>query len=214
MKTSAVRSGVIWIVLLSIALAGCNTPTPTAEPTATAIPPTAVPTAVPPTATFTATPVPPTKTPTNTPTVTSTPLPTATPTRTPIPLPTRTKAPTATTAPKTPPLAAAIQQTAEYAVEIKKAIFSGGESCDDLFRQFNGILNAPTYNVAGQSSQIQTAYALYRQAVDYVAVSKAAVVDGVCKAGGGNVGKLDVYFLLKQMDQTLSYLDQATGLLK
>src|SRR5512143_3061836 len=132
----------------------------------------------------TATPVPPTNTPTNTPTATSTPPPKNTPTRTPIPLPTRTKGPTVTPVPKTPPLLTVVRQTMDHVNSFKGALFQGGESCADFFRQFNGIVNAPTFDMTSQSSTVQGAYGLYRQAVT-TAGSKATVFNDICSSGGG-----------------------------
>jgi hypothetical protein len=207
-KKLVVRLGML-LLALSLVLSGCAVSTPTPVPT---IEPTAVPTdtPVPPTATSTstATAVPPT----NTPTVTPTQPPTATPTRTLVPKPTVTTGPKPTVAPKTPPLATVILQTIDLVNSFKGALFGGGETCVDFFKQFNGIVNAPTFDVTGQPSSVQGAYGLYRQAVS-VAGSKAAVFNDICSSGGGFVGKLDVLVEIKLLDQAVDLLGQALQLM-
>jgi hypothetical protein len=123
-----------------------------------------------------------------------------------------TAVPKATAVPSTPPLLTVVQYTLDQVNAFKGALFQGGESCADFFRQFNGIVNGPTFDVSGQSSAVQSAYGLYRQALA-VAGSKATVFNDICSSGGGVVGKLDVLVEIKLLDQALGLLDQAYRLL-
>jgi hypothetical protein len=115
--------------------------------------------------------------------------------------------------PKTPPLLTVIQQTIEHANAFKGALFQGGESCADFFKQFNGIVNAPTFDMTGQSSTVQGAYGLYRQAIA-TAGSKAVVFNDICSSGGGAVGKLDVLVEIKLLEEAVSLLSQAEQMLQ
>jgi hypothetical protein len=136
--------------------------------------------------------------------VMSTPIAPAAPKGTPIPK--------ATAVPSAPPLLTVVRHTIELVNGFKGALFGGGESCADFFRQFNGIVNGPTFDVSGQPSNVQSAYGLYRQALA-VAGSKATVFNDICSSGGGVVGKLDVLVEIKLLDQALDLLGQAERLL-
>ena len=175
------------LLVVSIALlAGCGTPTP--PPTPTAIPtepPTSTP--VPPTTTSvpTNTPIPPTNTPqpTDTPAPTATPLPTNTPkptaTKAVTPKPINTKnaaAPVSTgggVSSKPSTLAASIEQSFNAARGIvshlnEMASGAGVEVCAPLIAKYQGIHTAPTYDVTGQSTEVQNAYAAYRNGISIV----------------------------------------------
>ena len=67
--------------------------------------------------------------------------------------------------------------------------------------------------MTGQSSTVQGAYGLYRQAVT-VAGSKATVFNDICSSGGGFVGKLDVLVEIKLLEDALNLLTQAEGMLQ
>jgi hypothetical protein len=218
------------IVLLSVitacispAPAATITTVPTEPPTATPVPPTA--TALP-----TNTPVPPTNTPrpTATPRPTDTPAPTATllPTNTPkpatteavTPKPTNTKnaiAPVSTgggvsSQPSTLPTS--IDQafsTAQVVRNLLDQIAGGGgaELCTPLIEKYQSLHKAPTYDMIGQSSELQQAYALYRQAVDMLTEKITAVQ--ACGQGGGVIGRVEIGTIHKIVSKAISALGQA-----
>ncbi len=196
------------LVALIVVIAGCATPTPLAVPTAvptepptsTPVPPTATATATattPPTATSTETLVP-TNTPQPTATATNTPAPTATLTKTPKPAPTKvvTPKPTATQKVSTPPLRDAIVAARNAVESIGGAMDriyhgGGGESCSAFMNSYLTVLKSPTYDVSTQPSNVQGAYAQYRQGVEFAASSKIAQIAKICMQGGGSIGNLD-----------------------
>ena len=53
------------------------------------------------------------------------------------------------------------------------------------------IVSSPTYDVSTQPSNVQGAYAQYRQAVDFVPASKISQIAKICTGGGGSIGNLD-----------------------
>lgn len=201
-------------VVLAILLTGCAaaTPTPmptpvpptaTVEPTATAVPPT-----VTPEPTATSTPVPPTATPLP-PTVTATPAPTATPqpTNTPKPAPTKvvTPKPTNTKAPvvssgggvssQPTTLEQSIEQSFNTALSmiglINQMISGGGvENCAPLIAQYQSIQHAPTYDMTGQVSELQQAYAAYRNGISILETRGATLLS--CGQNGGPISSLDL----------------------
>ncbi len=228
--TFAVRSLVIWLVRLSMVIAGCSTPTPTVEPTTTSIPPTDVPTD---------TPVPPTATSTSTatliPTATSTSVPTAPPT----PPATSTSIKVAATAkpsvtpkatvanqtqsalntaaiPPGSPLNVAVKMTFNNVQvllgELNNVLAGITGSCDTSLARYDAIAAAPAYDVSQQSTDTQTAYALYRQGVDTINES-AYKVRRVCLQGGGIIDKLDILVGQKSAGDALGPLGHAIDLL-
>ena len=209
----------------SVLLAACVTPAaptpaivPTEPPTATPVPPTV--TAVPPTATLlppTATPVPPTNTavPTATPVPpTDTLAPTATSTRKPI---TVTPRATATAKPpKAPPLGETITRTrlAIEAIGGQMDRMYGGQSgsCTELRANYSTVVNAPTYDVGAQSSNVQGAYNLYRQAIAII-VERISPYDKMCAEGGGSVGKLAFDVARGKINEAASMLTNAFNMI-
>ena len=163
-------------------------PTVTLEPTATpTTPPTATPTQTP---RPTNTPVPPT----NTPQPTATPL----PTNTPRPAPTKivTPKPTATKKVAQLPLRDAIIKARDAVESIGGAMDriyhgGGGEACAPFMASYVAITQSPIYDVSTQPANVQGAYALYRQGVDYVPASKISQIAKICLQGGGTIGNLD-----------------------
>ena len=198
-------------VLLGL-LAACNTsaapPAPPAQPTdlptATTLPPTST---LKPTDQPTATPLPPTATPSQTPKPTNTPVPptdtpeptaTAQPTNTPKPAPTKvvTPKPTATKKVEQPPLQAAVIRARDSIESIGGAMDriyhgGGGEACAPFMASYAAVVNSPTYDVSAQPANVQGAYALYRQGVDFVPASKISQIAKICMDGGGSIGALD-----------------------
>ena len=197
------------LLIVSLALlVGCGTSTP--QPTLTVVPtlppPTSTP--VPPTATSTQ---PPAATPTQTPEPTNTlvpptdtPAPTATPAPTNTPVPTKTSTrkpitvtPRATSTPKppaAPPLADAVRKALKQVESLGGAmdrLYGGGgaEACAPFMADFFGVLGAPKYDVATQPSNVQGAYASYRQAINSIA-DKVSSIAEVCLKGGGVPSRL------------------------
>lgn len=200
-------------------------------PTATVIPPTA--TALPPTATVT---VEPTVTSTSTPeptatatvTLTRTPAPTSTkvatvsatkaPTKTPTAPPSAAggSAPVAGAVPAGAPLNVAVQRTFDNVQrllgELNNVLRGVGGSCDVAMSKYTAIAAAPVYDVAAQSSEVQTAYSLYRQAIDTINAT-AQKVRRVCEAGGGQIGKLDLQEAQRSVGVASGLLGRAIDLL-
>ena len=203
----AVSRRCLMLVILIAMLAGCGTSTsqptptvvPTEPPTSTPVPPTATSTQ-PPTATSTQTPKPtntlvhPTDTPAPTATLapTNTPVPTKTSTRKPI-----TVTPRATSTPKppaAPPLADAVRKALKQVESLGGAmdrLYGGGgaEACAPFMADFFGVVGAPQYDVATQPSNVQGAYAAYRQAINLIA-DKVGSIAEVCLKGGGVPSRL------------------------
>ncbi len=226
MKTVQVRSVVTILLIVSLILVGCNASTPTLEPTVTPVSPSPT---MPSTSTATATV-------TSSPTATSTPQPTDTAT----PLPTATNTPvkfSPTAKPSVTPKAAV---TAEPAVAANTAAIPAGSAlnvavkitfnnvqtllgelnnvmagyggrCSVAMGDYDAIATAPTYDVSGQSNDTQTAYALYRQAIDLIN-STADKVRRVCQ-GGGAIDKLDIQVAQKSAGDALGPLGHAIDLL-
>jgi hypothetical protein len=209
---SVARSSLL-LTVLTLAMAACATPAPplptivpTEPPTSTLMPPTATPLP-------TNTPIPPTKTPlptatlrpTDTSVPTATPLPTNTPTPAPTkavtPKPTNTKGAAAPVAAgggvssKPSNLATSIEQSFNAALGIVSHIneMAGGagvEVCAPLIAKYQGIHNAPTYDMAGQSTEMQNAYAAYRNGVNLVDTLGPKILS--CGQNGGPIGALDL----------------------
>lgn len=219
----AVSRRYLMFVVLIVLVAACGTPTPaptptalpTEPPTATLVPPTVAPTntPIPPTAT----PVPPTNTAVPTATTvppTDTPEPTATPTRKPI-----TVTPRATSTPKppaAPPLADAITRT-RLAVEAIGGQMDGmyhgtAGSCEALRANYQVAVNAPTYDVSAQPSNVQGAYGLYRQAIAII-VEHITQYDQMCAGGGGSVGKLAFDIARGKINEAGSLLTNAFNMI-
>ena len=226
----AVSRRCLMLVILIAMLAGCGTstsqPTPTVVPTE---PPTSTP--VPPTATPlpTNTPIPPTNTPapTNTPIPTATPLPTNTPkpapTKAVTPKPTNTKsaaAPVSTgggvsSNPST--LQTSIDQSfnaAQGVVSLLNQMSSGGgvELCIPLIQKYQSIHNAPTYDVSGQSNEMQQAYGAYRNGISLLD-TRATLIVG-CGQGGGSIGRLELGSVHSTATQAADSFAQAQNVLK
>ncbi len=87
------------------------------------------------------------------------------------------------------------------------------EPCEPVIADFNLIVNAPTYDMSGQLTNAQTAYALYRQAIGIVA-DKVAALPEMCNKGGGTLGLLDTYTSRKALREAEGLLIQALSVLE
>jgi hypothetical protein len=181
----------------------------------------------------------PTATSTATVTVTPTATPTAVPTNTPAPTATNTATklavtakpsatPKPTAATQTPssvntaaipagsPLNVAVKITFNNVQsllgELNNVLAGMGGSCAIVNANYDAIATAPTYDVSQQSSDVQTAYGLYRQGVDTINES-AYKVRRVCLQGGGPIDKLDIQVGQKSAGEALGPLGRAIDLL-
>ncbi len=87
---------------------------------------------------------------------------------------------------------------------------SGAELCAQLLEEYNSIQAAPTYDVNGQSAQVQQAYALYRQGIATLA-SHAASFQG-CGRNGESLGKLDLDTIRPIVARVVATFSQALEL--
>jgi hypothetical protein len=120
------------------------------------------------------------------------------PTNTPKPAPTKvvTPKPTATKKVEQPPLQAAVIRARDAVESIGGAMDriyhgSGGEACAPFMASYAAVVTSPTYDVSTQPANVQGAYALYRQGVDFVPASKISQIANICTGGGGTIGNLD-----------------------
>lgn len=226
---------VLILAVLMTTLAACGTSTlqptstvvPTKPPTSTSVPPMA--TSAPTTTPF----------PTNTPRPTATSRPTETPAPTDTPLPTNTPkpAPTKAVTPKptntkgavVPPLSGggvssqpsklekSIEQsfnTAQGIVSVLNQMSSGGgvELCAPLIEKYQGIHNAPTYDMTGQSTEMQNAYAAYRNGINTLDTQGAKILS--CGQNGGPIGALDLGVMQHPLGKAVESLGQALDTIK
>jgi hypothetical protein len=81
-----------------------------------------------------------------------------------------------------------------------------------LLHEYNVLANAPTYDVSAQPPNVQTAYSLYRQAID-MAVPKLMSVVEVCNKGGGILDRLDYATTGTLLRKAEDLLNEAVGAL-
>ena len=83
------------------------------------------------------------------------------------------------------------QAVASLGAALDRATGSGNpETCDPVLADFGALEQAPTFEVGAQPSNVQTAYAVYRQAVSDV-LSKADSMASLCRHGGGSLSAND-----------------------
>ncbi len=85
-------------------------------------------------------------------------------------------------------------------------------SCAELRANYNTIVNAPTYDVSGQPSNVQGAYDLYRQAIAII-IERISPYDKMCAGGGGTVGKLAFDIARGKINETASMLTNAFNMM-
>jgi hypothetical protein len=217
----------LMLVAIIVLLTGCSTPTPTPTvvptepPTATPVPPTATPvptnTSIPPTDTPepTATPRP-----TNTPAPTATPLPTNTPkpapTKVVTPQPTNTRAAAVSTGSGVSSQPSTLQKSIEQVISTAQGItglldqmLGGGgvELCAPLIEKYQGVHNAPTYDVSGQNYEMQQAYAAYRNGINILETQSGMILG--CGQSGGPLGALDNGKIHIQLNKVMDAFGQA-----
>ncbi len=201
--------------LLAIALArmtACASVAPTPPP-----PPTNTPL---PTATFT--PIPPTNTPVP---PTDTPAPTNTPTKVPtkaiITTPRPTVQPVPISSAQVSSQPSTVEKSAKQGIDTTLAMIGlldqmtngkGAELCASLREKYQSIHTAPTYDVNGQTQQVQQAYALYRQAIDLID-SRSAVFLG-CGQGHDAIGAIDLGNTHRTLEQASRLFGQALDWLR
>ena len=227
-------------LLLSLAFSACSSPAslptattllpaatiaPTSEPTLTSMPPTAtVPptsTRIPPTATSlpTVTPVPPTNTPLHTATSippTSTSAPKATPTRPATKVASSQGSPSVVSAQPSNVLKS-IQQAVNTAQvltgQINTLIQGDTALCAPMLQSFNSLINAPTYDVGTQPSNVQQAYSLYRGAIDQLN-AQAAVLRACGASGKGTINSIDLGLVHSKVGDAANQLARAWSLVQ
>jgi hypothetical protein len=173
--------------------------------------------------------------PTNTPAPTATPRPTNTATSLPTntPKPTATKAvtpkPTSTKGAAAPGstgggvstkpsnLATSIEQVfnaAQGIVSHLNELASGGgvEVCVPLIAKYQGIHNAPTYDMTGQSTEVQNAYAAYRNGISILDTLGATILS--CGQNGEPIGALDLGPMQRPLGQAVNSFGQALDTIK
>ncbi len=85
-------------------------------------------------------------------------------------------------------------------------------SCTELRANYSTIVNAPTYDVSAQPSNVQGAYGLYRQAIAII-VERISPYDQMCAGGGGTVGKLAFDVARGKINETASMLTEAFNMI-
>lgn len=91
---------------------------------------------------------------------------------------------------------------------------SGYEACEPLLEDYFAVVNAPVLDVSGQPSYIQTAYALYRDALTFIAdPNKVDKIRVVYERGGGTLGNLDFDVARIAVNDSASRLGQALQIL-
>jgi hypothetical protein len=110
------------------------------------------------------------------------------------------------------PLSTAVRMTFANAQtllgELNNALAGTGGRCDVAMDMYAAITSAPTYDVSQQSTDVQTAYGLYRQGIDLVN-STAEKVRRICNMGGGRIDKLDILVPQKSVGEAIGPLGRA-----
>jgi hypothetical protein len=86
------------------------------------------------------------------------------------------------------------------------------EACIDFLNDFYGVIDAPVYDVTGQSSQVEGAHALYREAIAIV-VDRVGVIRDECEVGDGIVPKTEFDLARMAINDAGDRLSQAIYLL-
>lgn len=106
------------------------------------------------------------------------------------------------------PLVTVVSRARAAMSYIGKMFSAGGGQCAPFLDEYNILAKAPTYDVGAQPANVQTAYSLYRHAIEAALPAIASTVD-VCKQGGGMVGKLDFSLALPALREAEGQLIQA-----
>jgi hypothetical protein len=97
--------------------------------------------------------------------------------------------------------------------ELNNVLAGRSSKCDDLLAMYNLFATAPTYDVSKQSTDVQTAYGLYREGVDTIN-STAPKVNRICGGqGGGVIDKIDLGLVQKSAGQAVGLFGRAIDLL-
>ena len=125
--------------------------------------------------------------------------------------------PAATPAPRTPALLATVQETLNHVHLIGGSmdrIYDRGEpeACAPLLTDYFAVVNAPTFDVSGQPSNVQGAYGLYREAIAIIA-DKISKIRDICESGGGVIGDLDFSVARMAINDAGDRLGTALGML-
>lgn len=84
---------------------------------------------------------------------------------------------------------------------------AGVEVCAPLIAKYQGIHNAPTYDMTGQSTEMQNAYAAYRNGISILDTLGAKILS--CGQNGGPIGALDLGPMQRPIGQAVESFGQA-----
>jgi hypothetical protein len=88
----------------------------------------------------------------------------------------------------------------------------GVEVCTPLIAKYQGLHNAPTYDVTGQSTEMQNAYAAYRNGINMVDTQGAKILS--CGQNGGPIGALDLGLMQPPLSKAVESFGQAMDMIK
>jgi hypothetical protein len=126
-------------------------------------------------------------------------------------------APAATAVPQPPPLLSIVQTTLDHVHAMGGAMdriyYSGQpEACGPFLVDFYAVINAPEYDMSTQPGHVQTAYALYREAIGIV-VDEVSRIRDTCEFGDGGVGSLAFDVTRGAINEAASRLEGAKRML-
>ncbi len=82
------------------------------------------------------------------------------------------------------------------------------QACGPFITEYNILLQAPTYDVSTQPTNVQGAYSLYRRAIE-MTLDKTKFVVEVCNTGGEKLHNLNHQIAIETSREAVGYLDQA-----
>jgi hypothetical protein len=83
----------------------------------------------------------------------------------------------------------------------------GVEACAPLIAKYQGVHDAPTYDMTGQSTEMQNAYAAYRNGVNLVDTERDKLLG--CGQNGGPIGTFDIGTILFPLRRAVESFGQA-----
>jgi hypothetical protein len=86
------------------------------------------------------------------------------------------------------------------------------EACAPFLVDFYAVINAPEYDMSTQPGHVQTAYALYREAIGIV-VNEVSRIRDTCEFGDGGVGSLAFDVTRGAINEAASRLESAKRML-
>ncbi len=89
-----------------------------------------------------------------------------------------------------------------------EGLMHDNQACGPFITEYNILLQAPTYDVSTQPTNVQGAYSLYRRAIE-MTLDKTKFVVEVCNTGGGKLHNLSHQIAIETSREAVGYLDQA-----